>query len=325
MEHPCDLYSKSLWACPYSSYIVYYYRRNFAPGYSLTSHGHGQAEIMYVESGEITLEFPEKQVDLQASDFVVINGGVYHGKLPVVKECRITNCEFFFEYDPSGVITTLSVARKLNQTQWPFAYGHPWLKGTDTGTVGKALADLVELLDSREEQLLIDLAFWRLFAELSLTIGQPLRSFDVPNLHVNRAIRFMRARYSWDLSIEDISKHLQLNRSYFSRIFKEVTNQTPNEYLTRLRIKQAKKLLVTTDLSIIDICQDVGIKNQQHFSKLFSRYVGVAPSTYRREYEVKSSWRGGNRYPTVEDGCDRYLGSQSDTFQQQKDTNRQAK
>lgn len=209
MGHACNLYTKSLWSCPCSKQIVYYYRRNFAPGYSLVAHCHGQAEIMYVEAGEVTLELGERPVSLRASEFVVINGGVPHGKLPVERECRILNCEFFFRYDPTGVVTTLAVARRLGNNRWPFVHGRPWVKGRDTGGVGRNLIDLIEIMDRGRDPLLSDLAFWRVFAELAATIGQPLPNTDAPNLHVRRAIEFMRSRYSWDLTVSDISDHLQ--------------------------------------------------------------------------------------------------------------------
>ena len=55
------------------------------------------------------------------------------------------------------------------------------------------------------------------------------------------------------------------------------------EYLTKLRIEEAKKLLVQEEISVNDVCQRVGYINVSYFIKIFQKYTGVTPTRYRAE------------------------------------------
>lgn len=68
---------------------------------------------------------------------------------------------------------------------------------------------------------------------------------------------------------------------HFIRLFKSVFGETPKQCQQRARVEKAKRLLVLTEASVTDICMEVGFSSLGTFSALFSRRVGLAPSTYR--------------------------------------------
>ena len=69
--------------------------------------------------------------------------------------------------------------------------------------------------------------------------------------------------------------------SYFSAQFKQHTGKTFVEYLTDVRLEQAKELLSFHDMKTYEIAESVGYSDPQYFSVIFKRHVGVSPKQYR--------------------------------------------
>ncbi len=104
------------------------------------------------------------------------------------------------------------------------------------------------------------------------------RSYGV----VDRALSYIQNNYQKDISLEDVSREVDISPYYFSKIFKDSTGENFIEYLTNLRIEKAKDLLDNTDLSMKEICSEVGYANQNYFSRIFKKNVGVTPTEYKK-------------------------------------------
>jgi AraC-like DNA-binding protein len=74
-----------------------------------------------------------------------------------------------------------------------------------------------------------------------------------------------------------------MSQYHFSRVFTNVFGESPNTFVARLRIEKAKKMLITENFSISEICAKVGYSSVGSFSSLFSEKVGIPPSQYRRK------------------------------------------
>ncbi len=99
--------------------------------------------------------------------------------------------------------------------------------------------------------------------------------------YLSSAISYMEYYFPDGISASDVSNYLGIERTYFYRIFKEETGISPTEYLTDLRIEKAKQLIQSGD-SFASIASAVGISDIYYFSKLFTKKVGVTPSSYRK-------------------------------------------
>lgn len=102
------------------------------------------------------------------------------------------------------------------------------------------------------------------------------------NNAVERAARFIWEHYSEPLSLTDIAKSALLSRFHFVRVFKDTTGVTPGRFLSAVRIYQAKHLLLTTSMSIIDISFAVGYNSPGSFINNFTESVGISPGRFRR-------------------------------------------
>ena len=85
----------------------------------------------------------------------------------------------------------------------------------------------------------------------------------------------------YDFSVSDIAAAFNYNEKYIGQIFRRLTGQTIKEYLNDKRIKKAKELLETTNLSVIEISAKVGFNNVTYFNRLFKKTIGMSPSEYR--------------------------------------------
>lgn len=99
-----------------------------------------------------------------------------------------------------------------------------------------------------------------------------------------KAKLFIEENYNKDISLDDISRNVDISPYYFSKLFKEETGENFIEYLTNIRIEKAKKLLVHSDMNIKNICIDTGYSDPNYFSRIFKKQVGVTPTEYRESY-----------------------------------------
>jgi AraC-like DNA-binding protein len=102
------------------------------------------------------------------------------------------------------------------------------------------------------------------------------------------AIRRVRDRidreYARPLNLEELAKGAHMSAGHLSREFRRVYGESPYAYLMTRRIERAMTLLRRGDLSVTDVCFEVGFSSLGTFSTRFSELVGVPPSVYRRDH-----------------------------------------
>lgn len=96
-----------------------------------------------------------------------------------------------------------------------------------------------------------------------------------------RARDFIHSSFRDDITLDDIASVACMNKFYFLRQFRKVFNITPHQYLTERRLKIASSLLQTTNITIAEVCCEVGFSDVSSFGKLYRRRYGFAPSGLR--------------------------------------------
>jgi AraC family transcriptional regulator len=92
----------------------------------------------------------------------------------------------------------------------------------------------------------------------------------------------MRERLDQDIGLQELADVLNLSRFYFCSAFRMASGHTPYEWLTKLRMHEARKLLADPALSISDIALMVGYQTPSAFSAAFRRLVGTTPREVRQ-------------------------------------------
>lgn len=109
-----------------------------------------------------------------------------------------------------------------------------------------------------------------------------------PDAGLERARALIDADYSQPLDLDELARAAHFSRFHFLRAFRRAFKATPHEYLTRKRIERAKQLLAESELTVTEICFDVGFESLGSFSTLFHKQVGWSPSIYRaRAWEMR--------------------------------------
>ena len=103
------------------------------------------------------------------------------------------------------------------------------------------------------------------------------------NLHVRKAIDYINSNYKRNITLDDISSYLNINKYYFCNIFKKQTGKTYSQFLNYVRINKSKNLLSQDDLSILDIALSVGFNNQNYYSMVFKKHTNKTPLEFRSE------------------------------------------
>jgi two-component system, response regulator YesN len=98
---------------------------------------------------------------------------------------------------------------------------------------------------------------------------------------VEVGLQYINARYQEELSLEKVAAVVYLNPVYFSQLFKQKTGCGFKEYIIRLRLEQAKRMLQDTKLRLAEIAERVGYQDMRHFTQQFRKKFGQTPSRYR--------------------------------------------
>ncbi|OKP79573.1 hypothetical protein A3842_12840 [Paenibacillus sp. P3E] len=105
----------------------------------------------------------------------------------------------------------------------------------------------------------------------------------ITDVTLQLATDYMDENFNKNISVDTVAEYVQRSSSYLSRIFKESTGMTVNDYLIQLRIKRAMELLKQLDLSIEVICKEIGYANVSYFNKIFKARTGLTPGQYRQQ------------------------------------------
>lgn len=98
---------------------------------------------------------------------------------------------------------------------------------------------------------------------------------------VEKACAYIQENFSKDVSLDEVSKEVNISPYYFSKLFKEEMKENFVEYVTRIRLENAKKLLKEEKYSIKEICVNCGYSDPNYFSRIFKKVMGVTPTEYR--------------------------------------------
>ncbi len=107
---------------------------------------------------------------------------------------------------------------------------------------------------------------------------------NIKNVDIIRKAReFIRANYKKKITLSDIGKAVYISPYYLSHIFKKETGSTILEYLTRVRIEEAKRLLENSTYNTTQIAFEVGYPDQSYFCKVFKKTEGISTTEYKEK------------------------------------------
>lgn len=162
----------------------------------------------------------------------------------------------------------------------PAALGRDVLTLPQAGPLFSCVPGVPELPAGREAFLCGKI--WEL---LSLLAGEEAPGAEVRRKqaqdYVNIAKTYLETEYSRGVSVAELARRLNLDRSYFSKLFRRETGRSPQQYLTEFRLQKAAELLRDHGKTPGEAALSTGYPDVFSFSRMFKRYFGVPPTAYR--------------------------------------------
>lgn len=113
-----------------------------------------------------------------------------------------------------------------------------------------------------------------------------IRGLNTSSKLARRVAAYVQEHVYETLKVNDIADFTGNNVSYLCRTFKKDTGKTLNDYINEVKLEEAKKLLSSTEKSIVDIAVALGYSSQPYFTTLFKKRTGMTPVEYREKYKA---------------------------------------
>lgn len=200
---------------------------------------------------------------------------------------EVCSC-FYFQNEDGNIIVILAsedeqalvvpvIKRKLNRIQQEFQtellYEISDVYQTISG-LKQAYAQAVEVFEQKEETNRDEEELERICTQAGN--------------YINKAMDYIQDHLDDEfLSVSTTARELHLNAVYFGRLFRQGMQRSFKQYILEERVRLAKKLLKTTDDTISQIGEKVGMPNPSYFTQQFKKSVGQLPTEYRKQYNEK--------------------------------------
>ncbi|MBB2182620.1 response regulator [Lachnospiraceae bacterium MD1] len=143
---------------------------------------------------------------------------------------------------------------------------------------------LKTIIDIDNYELLLN---WFLDKVMEASRNITLKKKEQVSGTIAKAKLFIKENYHKDISLDDVSRSVDISPYYFSKLFKDEAKVNFIDYLTNIRIEKAKELLLNRDFSIKNICMEIGLRDPNYFSRIFKKQVGLTPTEYRENINSK--------------------------------------
>lgn len=266
-------------------------------------HWHQEIEMIYFQKGIFHLEINMEKYDISNESFCFINSGELHS---LSSDCDFSEKAFVFS--PSMLSFAFPDPAQQKYIH-PVEHGHLTLPrfidittpcfqevkdiflriSREFETPDAVMHDGQLLTSDPARQLYVKAGLLQILALLAQNnILLPASPDTDRRIElIKNVITYMEQNLAEKIYISDLAAQVNMNEQYFCRFFKKIIGKSPIAYLNELRIKQAARLLLETDHSIMNICLECGFNNLGNFMQFFKKTHGVTPLQYRKLQKSK--------------------------------------
>lgn len=277
-----SLYDKKYLQDEWHPVIYAWYFKDWV-NFDMPFHRHDRVEIMYVIKGCCSVRIEGKELLLKKGELILIDADISHNLIFREDGCRMLNVEFGFENIKRDITTVKSLCQQYSSIKQLFESSKSYIVLKDSDEIFYCLKSLVYELNNSDDKgkFLIQSLMLQLLLKIA-RLYEKSNYLTANDDYVTKAKGFIYTAYDTPISVADIANHVAVHPVHLERVFKKITRETINQFLTRVRIEKAKMLLAKTDINIIEICDYVGIGSRQYFSYIFKKSEGITPIRYRK-------------------------------------------
>lgn len=270
---------------------------NMTGKYSIPMHWHNHIEILYFISGRAKVYCGGKWHGVGEGDLFIITAQQVHA-VEVPEDYEFNH--YVISFDPEFVETYANASIELKYLL-PFILRELDYDRIIPGEVVKQ--SIVPLLIEQiymeyvKKQFGYELSIKADICKLILWIIRYWESIDTVcdkkdivfckkeyYKKLESILKYVKDNYNQNIKVSDMAKECYMSESYFMKFFKTFTGKTFIKYINDIRLSEAEKLLILSDLSISEIAFEAGFNSTSYFIKLFRQQKGMTPYSYRSRF-----------------------------------------
>ena len=241
-------------------------------------HAHSYMELFYIISGDGQFQIDGALFPVHTHQLVVVNPGILHTEVSYEAQP--------LEYIVLG-IEGLELTNPTDDEARYCIYSFP--EHNDVLTCMQSV--LQEMQERRPEYQTLCLAYMdiimvQLMRSTSVSVTQTQSRFPT-NRQCASVRDYIDQHYKESISLDLLAEKVSINKYYMAHTFKREYGVSPINYLIACRIREGKRLLTETDLSLSQIATVLGFSSSSYFSQSFRNAVGMSPTEYRKANQVK--------------------------------------
>lgn len=121
------------------------------------------------------------------------------------------------------------------------------------------------------------------FSQMLLQVQPSDLDIKSSEVYVNKTLEYIENNYWRKFSMDELAKHININRTYLCKLFKNYTGISPSQYIVKLKMERATEFLKNQGLKISDVARSVGYDDLFTFSKAYKRVMGISPSLQKNK------------------------------------------
>lgn len=247
---------------------------------------HEELEIKYIIDGRMTITVDNTTVVAQKGDIIIVNPCEYHNNLIADGDNAVYHllCVDLSQIFNGGIIERYYPLHKNNSLRFKTL-----IRGDEE--LNALTLSLFDSFNSNASKLQGLGLFLTFFAKLErhLDVEKIKRHSDKRYVRQNEVLRsafsYIHTHINEVIDVSEIAKMCFITQSHFCRIFKELTGETPINYINKLKINKAITLLTNTNLTITQIANSIGFDDNSYFCRCFKKHTGLSASAYLNKHK----------------------------------------
>lgn len=234
------------------------------PRYNMQFHWHSDIEIVHVSKGTLALTLNDSHYNLKTGESILIPGGVAHGAIP-------SSCEYECLRFSKSILYAAPDIKKLIKAKLLYP-----VEFSENEDVQKLFS--VMRKENLNQLQLMSLVFSVVDEAVKKQDGTKTISEEKIE-RIKPAIIYVEDNYHTHITVADLAGKCLMSSNYFIKYFKDVTDQTPVEFLNRHRIEAACEMLLS-GYSVTHTAFSCGFNDLSYFIHIFKKEIGISPKKY---------------------------------------------
>ncbi|MBS4200585.1 helix-turn-helix transcriptional regulator [Bacillus sp. FJAT-49732] len=254
-------------------------------------HWHDHMEWIIVKEGRACIQIDDSFVELQRGEIAFVNSKQLHAARIIDSDTELIAIVF-----NGAIVKNNGLDNTGNLYFSPYLFRQlklpNFLKKEDdhTNKIRAAILRLINEFEGKEKgfELLIKAELFKIFGLILRNYCQ-IEQLSVTriqkNYHLTELLDYLRENYNKSITVQQAASMVNLSPNHFCKIFKKVTSKTLIEYLNILRVNEAERILMETDLPITEVAEKVGYGSITYFGRVFKKIKNISPSAIRNIQE----------------------------------------